>query len=255
MTERIEHPDACDVTFARDGAQRFRSALGAGALYDIDRAVAPFPPDQAGVRLYGNTVLRSFLHASGAAGAIAGSVLGSACRPVRAILFDKTPTMNWSLAWHQDRAIVVAERVDVEGFGPWTVKSGLIHVAPPVEVLASMVTLRVTTSSLPGLTRQSMLTFGMRSYWVYILASRPRGTLYVGMSNDLVRRIYEHREGLVEGFSREYGVKMLVYYEQHATALAGQREKNIKHWSRAWKIDLIRSLNPDWRDLWHDIVR
>jgi putative endonuclease len=111
-------------------------------------------------------------------------------------------------------------------------------------------------SSLPGSTRQSMLMLGMGSYWVYILSSRPRGTLYVGMTNDLIRRIYEHREGLVEGFSKEYGVKMLVYYEQHATAMAAiQREKNIKHWSRQWKIDLIRSMNPDWRDLWEDITR
>jgi putative endonuclease len=101
-----------------------------------------------------------------------------------------------------------------------------------------------------------MLSGGMKSYWIYILASRPRGTLYVGMTSDLVGRIYQHREGLVEGFSREHGVKMLVYYEQHATALAAiQREKNIKHWARAWKIDLVRSLNPEWRDLWDDIVR
>ncbi len=101
-----------------------------------------------------------------------------------------------------------------------------------------------------------MLTVSMETYWVYILASRPRGTLYVGMTNDLVRRIYEHREGVIAGFSQQYRVKMLAYYEQHATALAAiQREKNIKHWSRAWKIDLIRSLNPDWRDLWEDIVR
>jgi len=71
-----------------------------------------------------------------------------------------------------------------------------------------------------------MLTCHMKSYWVYILASRPRGTLYVGMTNDLIRRAFEHREGLAEGFSRHYGVKMLVYYEQHATALAAiQREK------------------------------
>jgi putative endonuclease len=101
-----------------------------------------------------------------------------------------------------------------------------------------------------------MLTVSMKTFWVYILASRPRGTLYVGMTNDLVRRVYEHREGLVEGFSGQYRVKMLAYYEQHATALAAiQREKNIKHWSRAWKLDLIRKLNPDWRDLWEDIVR
>jgi len=96
----------------------------------------------------------------------------------------------------------------------------------------------------------------MKTYWLYGLASRPRGTLYVGMTNDLVRRIYEHREGLLEGFSKEHGAKMLVYYEQHATAIGAiQREKNIKHWSRKWKIDLIRSMNPDWRDLWEDIVR
>jgi putative endonuclease len=101
-----------------------------------------------------------------------------------------------------------------------------------------------------------MLTTQMRSYWVYILASRPRGTLYVGMTNDLIRRIYEHREGLFGGFTAAHRVKMLVYHEQHATAMAAiQREKNIKHWSRKWKIDLIRSLNPDWRDLWEDIVR
>ena len=101
-----------------------------------------------------------------------------------------------------------------------------------------------------------MLTRSMRSYWVYILASRPRGTLYVGVTRDLIRRVYEHREGLIQGFTRTHGVKMLVYYEQHATVMAAiQREKNIKHWSRKWKIDLVRSLNPDWRDLWEDVTR
>jgi putative endonuclease len=114
----------------------------------------------------------------------------------------------------------------------------------------------LSTSSLPGLTRQSMVTSRMRTYWIYILASRPRGTLYVGMTNNLIRRVYEHREGLAGSFTNEHGVKMLVYYEQHATAIAAiQREKNIKHWSRKWKIDLIRTMNPDWIDLWEDIVR
>jgi putative endonuclease len=86
----------------------------------------------------------------------------------------------------------------------------------------------------------------MKSYWVYILTSRPRGTLYVGMTSDLIRRLYQHREGLADGFTKEHGVKMLVYYEQHATVIGAiQREKNNKHWSRKWKIDLIRSMNPD----------
>jgi putative endonuclease len=93
-------------------------------------------------------------------------------------------------------------------------------------------------------------------FWVYILASRPGGTLYVGVTNDLVRRIFEHRQGLVPGFTKRYGVKRLVYYEQHDSALAAiQREKNIKHWPREWKIDLIISMNPDWRDLYDEITR
>jgi putative endonuclease len=94
------------------------------------------------------------------------------------------------------------------------------------------------------------------SYWVHILASRPRGTLYVGVTNDLVRRTYEHREGLVPGFTKKHGVKTLVYYEAHETVLAAiQREKNIKQWPREWKIDLILSINPQWRDLYEDIIR
>ena len=94
------------------------------------------------------------------------------------------------------------------------------------------------------------------SYWVYILASAPRGTLYVGVTNDLIRRVYEHREGFVAGFTRKYGVKMLVYFEEHGSIIAAiQREKNIKHWSREWKVQLILRDNPQWRDLWGDICQ
>ena len=93
------------------------------------------------------------------------------------------------------------------------------------------------------------------TYWVYILASKPGGTLYVGVTNNLVRRVYQHREGLVDGFTKRHGVKMLVYFEAHeAIATALQREKNIKHWSRE-KIDLIVAGNPNWRDLYEEIVR
>ena len=94
------------------------------------------------------------------------------------------------------------------------------------------------------------------SYWVYILASRPGGTLYIGVTNNLVRRVFEHREGLVPGFTKRYSVKMLVYYEAHDTTVAAiQREKNMKHWPREWKIDLILSMNPNWRDLYDEIAR
>ena len=94
------------------------------------------------------------------------------------------------------------------------------------------------------------------NYWVYVLASKPNGTLYVGVTNDLVRRVYEHREKLVDGFTKKYDVSTLVYYELHDTIdPALQREKNIKHWSRQWKIDLIVALNPTWRDLYDEITR
>jgi putative endonuclease len=94
------------------------------------------------------------------------------------------------------------------------------------------------------------------AFWVYILASKPGGTLYVGVTNDLVRRVFEHREGFARGFTKRYGVKMLVYFEEHSAAIeAIQREKNIKHWPREWKIDLIVASNPDWRDLYDEIVQ
>jgi putative endonuclease len=96
----------------------------------------------------------------------------------------------------------------------------------------------------------------MVPFWVYILASEPRGTLYIGVTRDLVRRVHEHRAGLVKGFTTRYGVKTLVYFEQHDTALAAiQREKNLKHWPREWKIELILESNPRWRDLYDDIVQ
>ena len=96
----------------------------------------------------------------------------------------------------------------------------------------------------------------IKEFCVYILAGKRNGTLYIGVTNNLVRRVYEHREGLADGFTKRYGIKTLVYFEALETiAAALQREKNIKHWSREWKIDLIVASNPDWRDLYEDIVR
>ncbi|MBY0531388.1 MAG: GIY-YIG nuclease family protein [Xanthobacteraceae bacterium] len=92
----------------------------------------------------------------------------------------------------------------------------------------------------------------MQGAWLYILASKPRGTLYVGVTNDIARRLGEHRDGLND-FTSRYEIKSLVYCENHATMpLAIQREKNIKHWSRAWKLALIEDANPKWRDLSKD---
>ena len=89
-----------------------------------------------------------------------------------------------------------------------------------------------------------------RSYWVYILASRPRGTLYIGVTNDLVRRMFEHKCKLVPGFTRKYGVDKLMYVEEYSSILeARARERSLKRWQRAWKIALIEKTNPQWRDL------
>lgn len=117
--------------------------------HGLDAALAGLPPDRAGIRLRGNATLRPFLAQDGPVGAVAASILGSGSHPVRAILFDKTAAANWSLAWHQDRTVAVARRLEVEGFGPWTVKDVLLHVAPPFAVLAGMVTLRVHLDPVP----------------------------------------------------------------------------------------------------------
>jgi putative endonuclease len=92
--------------------------------------------------------------------------------------------------------------------------------------------------------------------YVYILANKPYGTLYVGVAANLVKRVWEHKNDFVEGFSCENQTHMLVWYEQHGEIIeAITREKRIKKWHRDWKVNLIQSTNPTWRDLYPDIVR
>jgi putative endonuclease len=95
----------------------------------------------------------------------------------------------------------------------------------------------------------------MGSYFVYILASRRNGTLYVGVTNDLVRRMSKHKGKLVPGFTRKYGVDKLVYFEEYASILeARARERVLKRWDRAWKLALIEKMNPQWRDLSYELA-
>jgi putative endonuclease len=95
----------------------------------------------------------------------------------------------------------------------------------------------------------------MATYFVYFLASRPGGAIYVGVTNDLVRRVYEHKSGVVKGHTERYRIDRLVYFESYDdVALALQREHNIKHWPRAWKTKLIINENPSWRDLYDEIA-
>jgi putative endonuclease len=92
-------------------------------------------------------------------------------------------------------------------------------------------------------------------HWVYMLASQRNGTLYIGVTRDLAKRIFEHRQGLTDGFTKRYGVDRLVFAEPHDSAVAAiQREKKLKHWPRRWKLRLIERDNPDWDDLYEKIV-
>jgi putative endonuclease len=95
----------------------------------------------------------------------------------------------------------------------------------------------------------------MKSYHVYILASRKNGTLYIGVTNDLVRRVYDHKNDSIDGFTKKYGVHTLVHYESYKDVHdALIREKRLKKWKRQWKIDLIESKNPAWKDLYSEII-
>jgi len=95
----------------------------------------------------------------------------------------------------------------------------------------------------------------MRGAYTYIMANNPRGTFYVGVTSDLIRRVWQHKSGETGGFTSRYGIRSLVYYEclgDMSAAIA--REKVLKRWRRSWKISLVTGFNPDWRDLYDDII-
>ncbi len=94
-----------------------------------------------------------------------------------------------------------------------------------------------------------------KQFYVYILASKPNGTLYTGVTSNLIQRVWQHKHDVIQGFTRRYNVKTLVYYEVRENAESAlTREKKIKRWRRAWKRGLIEDSNPEWRDLYEDIL-
>jgi len=96
----------------------------------------------------------------------------------------------------------------------------------------------------------------MKNYYVYMLSSKRNGTLYIGVTSDFVKRLYEHKHGIVEGFTKKYGIYTFVWYEIHESAESAiNREKQIKKWKRAWKLKLIEKENPNWIDLYENICR
>lgn len=126
---------ADQLSFERDGAQLFAQAIGDDLIAELRK----LPTGGPGSRLHDPRLPDLLRPVS----AIAAGLIGDQAKPVRAVLFDKTEEANWAVAWHQDRTIAVIERLEVEGFGPWSTKDGILHVAPPAETLERMATLRV----------------------------------------------------------------------------------------------------------------
>jgi hypothetical protein len=155
--------DAATTDFATSGAQLFEGAL-TPCIDALEAALSRFPKDEAGLRLHGIEALGPLLASDGCIGAVAATVLGASVRPVRAILFNKSPESNWSLAWHQDRTICVKEKREAPGFGPWTIKSGMVHVAPPFDLLARMVTLRAHLDDVPATNAPLLIAPGSHTY-------------------------------------------------------------------------------------------
>lgn len=136
------------LDFERDGAAHLAGAA-APFLSELHALAASLPAEKAGLRLHAVPGLAELL-APDALGAAARSKLGAGARPVRAILFDKSAATNWALGWHQDRTIAVRQRASVPGYGPWSTKQGLVHVEPPFDLFASMVTLRIHLDPVPA---------------------------------------------------------------------------------------------------------
>src|SRR3954447_25375163 len=134
-------------------------------------------------------------------------------------------------------------------------KSRISASAPDSRPRASLRSLSAGTNSSERMAG-SWVRLLFMSYYVYLLASRKHGTLYAGVTNDLVRRVYEHKSKAMDGFTAKYGADQLVWFETHdGVGATISREKEIKKWRREWKIALIEPDNPDWLDLWDAIIK
>ena len=113
-----------------------------------------------------------------------------------------------------------------------------------------------TNTTLPRLDRGIHSSQNeLMDYYIYIISNKRNGTLYIGMTPNLIKRVWQHKNKVVKSFTQKYNLTMLVYYEQQADAWhAKQREKRLKEWKRQWKIELIESMNPEWKDLYENIL-
>jgi len=170
-----------DLRFDLHGAQLFPGAVR-DSIDALAQALSHLPAHRAGVRIASVEALSPFLTPDGPIGAIAAKILGPGLRAVRAIMFDKTDEMNWSLTWHQDRTICVKQRIDVAGFEPWTTKGGMQHVTPPFDLLMQMVTLRVHLDDVSAFNAPLLIAPG----------SHRLGRVPVNAVEDAVRRCGTH---------------------------------------------------------------
>ena len=137
-----------ELVLERDGAQLFEAVLTPDELEQLSLAIAPIDRGEPGHRLASLGPIARWVATGSAAGQIATKLIGPEAVAVRAILFDKNPSANWTLGWHQDRTIAVEARADLSGFGPWTVKGGIPHVEPPFAMIERMLTMRLHLDSV-----------------------------------------------------------------------------------------------------------
>jgi hypothetical protein len=137
------------LNLGHDGADRFTRAMPSDELTGLLRFSDTVPNGQSGIRVFDREELGAVLGPGGSIGRCAAAILGASAWPVRAILFDKTAGNNWAVPWHQDRTIAVRERRDVPGFGPWSVKAGVVHVEPPFDLIEDMITIRAHLDDCP----------------------------------------------------------------------------------------------------------
>ena len=139
-----------DADFDRDGALHFGGVLSSAEAASLAERLEPQITGRPGTRLNVDPDVAMLLTADGPVGRVAASLIGPDAMPVRAVLFDKSLQTNWIVAWHQDRTIPVRQRHETLGFGPWSTKDGVLHVAPPIAVLEGMVTLRLHIDPVDG---------------------------------------------------------------------------------------------------------
>ncbi len=159
----ISKVDITNLNLTRDGAVHVHAALSPYLCDQFEVVLASNKKDQPGIRLTGCAQLAQLLENESVMASLVQSISGRQLKPVRAILFDKSPDNNWALGWHQDRTIVVKNRIEFEGYGPWTIKAGLQHVAPPFPVMERMVTVRIHLDDVPECNAPLLVALGSHS--------------------------------------------------------------------------------------------